>query len=165
MTLPNFLIPNQLATADLVVDSPQSDVVPIPRYQLYFCKLCPSGTLTATIPLAFTQGRGGKSFYAWVGSVWLRLTILVVFLVGMVIASRPFCRLFCPLGAMYGLTARLALTRMKVETSACIDCGKCDKACPLELDVRKEIGGMECIACGDCKKVCPKSGIKRTFGL
>ena len=35
----------------------------------------------------------------------------------------------------------------------------------MELNVLKEIGGMECIACGDCKKVCPKSGIHRVFGL
>ena len=95
----------------------------------------------------------------------LRLSILGLFLVWMVISSRPLCRTFCPLGAIYALTAPLSLTSMKIEHSMCIDCGKCNKSCPMELDVRKEIGGMECIACGDCQKACPKDRISRTFGL
>jgi polyferredoxin len=95
----------------------------------------------------------------------LRLGILAVILVLMVVASRPFCRMFCPLGAIYAFTPRVALTRLEVNHDACIECGKCDQSCPMELNVLKEIGGMECIACGDCKKVCPKQGIKRVFGL
>jgi ferredoxin-type protein NapH len=47
----------------------------------------------------------------------------------------------------------------------CIDCGKCNSVCPMELDVRSEIGGAECIACGDCKKACPQEGGKRTVGI
>lgn len=163
VALPNFKIPNHLKTASLFVDSPQSQINQMPRYQLYFCRLCPNGTLTATIPLYFSKSQ--KSFYVWATGMSLRLAILAVFLILMVLASRPFCRLFCPLGAMYGLTARLALMRMKLDPVKCVQCGKCDQVCPLDLDVRKELGGMECIACGDCKKVCPKSGIKRVFGV
>jgi ferredoxin-type protein NapH len=102
---------------------------------------------------------------SWVTGLGLRLGILVGILALMVVASRPFCRMFCPLGAMYAFTARAALTRLEVDQDACTTCGLCDQACPMELNVLKEIGGMECIACGDCKKVCPKGGIKRVFGL
>lgn len=160
--LPHVVIPNQLATAELVVDSPQSAIQQSPRYLLYFCKLCPNGTLTATLPGLITSD---ARVSAWTSGLMLRLGILGAILVLMVIASRPFCRMFCPLGAMYGLIAPAALTRMKVDNTACIGCGICDKACPVELNVLKEIGGRECIGCGDCKKACPKQGIHRVFGL
>lgn len=164
VALPEFQIPNQLASADLEVSSPQSEVMQSSPYQLYYCRLCPTGTLTATIPSWFSA-QGGKSIYARMSGAWLRLSILGLFLILMVLATRPLCRLFCPLGAIYGLTARYSLCGMSINQEQCIHCGQCNKVCPMELDVQKEIGGSECIVCGDCKKACPKQGIKRTFGL
>ncbi len=164
VALPFFQLPNYLDSANLEVSSPQSEVNQTSPYQLYYCRLCPTGTLTATIP-SFFRPQPGKMFSQRLAAAWLRLSILALFLVAMVLASRPLCRLFCPLGAIYAMTARLSLSGMRIDSSACIDCGKCDKVCPMELDVRKEIGGAECITCGDCKSICPKQGIKRTFGL
>ena len=57
----------------------------------------------------------------------------------------------------------------EVPTSSCIHCGRCVKACPVNLvaqmlaksvkvnDYEKfaELGGMECIECGCCTYVCP----------
>ena len=167
--LPAFAMPNFLTMADLELDSPQStgDFISRnqkPRYQLYYCKLCPAGTLTATVPDYFS-GKSASPMYRRMAGDWLRMSILLFFIALMVIASRPFCRLFCPLGAIYALTARVSMARMKLDETACIDCGICDKACPVGLDVRKEVGGMECIACGDCMKVCPKGGIRRQYGV
>lgn len=161
--LPAFEVPNHLSTADLQLDSPQSRIDQRTKYDLYYCRLCPAGTLTATIPSYFTGA--SQSFGAWLAARALRLGILLAFLVLMILAARPFCRLFCPLGAMYALTARAAVTRMTLNPDACVSCGLCDKVCPVGLDVRKEVGGSECIACGDCKNICPQSGIKRVVGL
>lgn len=162
--LPPFEIPNRLGEANLIVDSPQSIPSLSSPGHLYVCDLCPNGTLTATIPAMF-RSSASNSLYAAAAGRWLRLGILAGFLVLMVIASRPFCRLFCPLGAMYALASPLALTGMSLKKEACTDCGRCDKVCPVDLDVRNEVGGMECIACGDCKRVCAGKGIYRTFGL
>jgi ferredoxin len=161
--LPVFAVPNKLSIADFSVDSPQSTVEQTPRWQLYYCKLCPCGTLTAALPA--TLGSGSSQMISRLGHNALRMSILGIFLVLMVIATRPFCRMFCPLGAIYALTAPLSLSGMAVHSSVCTDCGRCDTVCPMELDVRREVGGSECIACGDCKKVCPQHGIVRTFGL
>ena len=156
---PAMTVPNRLGTADLMVSSPQSVVQQTPRYQLYFCRICPKGTLTASLlPRLF--GRGAEGLYA--GS-WFsfRYLLLFAFLALMILDCRPFCRMLCPLGAMYGLLAPMALTGFRLDRERCTDCGLCDRACPVDLDVRREIGGPECIACGDCIRQCPQGGLQR----
>lgn len=148
--------------AAVLAGSPQSVIAQTPRYSLYYCKLCPVGTLTATIP-AYFAGMGSQ-IYAWSGGTWLRLGILAFFIVLMVLSSRPFCRTFCPLGAIYALAGRVSVSRIEVDKDLCVACGLCDKVCPVELDVMKEAGGAECIACGDCIAACPKGAVRRRFG-
>lgn len=160
--LPMFEVPNLLPEANLAVDSPQSVVNQNPRWQLYYCKLCPAGTLTAALP-SLLGAESSRPLLSRAAAMSVRLGILAAFLVLFVITSRPMCRGFCPLGAMYALTARLSLSGMKIDAGACVDCGLCNKVCPMELDVRTQIGGGECIACGDCMKVCAKNGIHRRF--
>jgi len=48
---------------------------------------------------------------------------------------------------------------MKVEDSKCIHCGKCERSCPMQVDVLKNINSSECIRCGICKDVCPSGAI------
>ncbi|MDQ7825403.1 MAG: 4Fe-4S binding protein [Candidatus Eremiobacteraeota bacterium] len=161
--LPAPVLPDRLAEADITIESPQSIAGQSPLVPLlYYCKICPNGTLTATLPSYSVKGGIQNSMYR--GHV-TRFLILGLFLVLMVFISRPFCRTFCPLGALYALTSRLALIRLTFDQDACVNCGICDKACPVELDVRKEIGGAECIACGDCIAACPKSALRRKAGL
>lgn len=162
--LPVFQVPNHLGEADLEVTSPQSEVTQSSPYQLYYCRLCPTAALTAVIP-SFLRPDADVSLGDRLAAAGLRLGILGVFLVLMVIASRPLCRGFCPLGAIYALAAPLSLSGMRIDREACIDCAKCDKTCPMELDVRREVGSSECITCGDCMKGCPTHGISRTFRL
>ena len=162
ITLPAFEIPDLQDTVDLVLDSPQSVPGQETYYNLYYCKLCPAGTLTATLPAIASGSSGG--IYGGLGGSALRLGILAAFLILMVLVSRPFCQTFCPLGAIYGLFSRFALARMSVDKNACTGCGLCEEVCPVDLDVVKEVGGAECIACGDCIKVCPQTAIARQFG-
>ncbi len=160
--LPYISVPNKLWEGDILLSSPESVVTQTPRYNLYFCKICPKGTLTASLPIKlFTTTSDG----IYSGSSWfsLRFIILYLFLILMILSSRPFCRIMCPLGAIYGLTTKFSLMNFRFDTNTCVDCGLCDKACPVGLDVRKEIGGMECIACGDCIRVCPKNSLSREF--
>ena len=161
VTRPIRTAPNKLATGNLFVTSPQSNVSQEVPYKLYFCQVCPTGALTASIPKKF----GAKATGTYASSGWfnLRYVILYIFLILMLISSRPFCRILCPLGALYGITAKCSVVTMSVDKDVCISCGKCDKVCPVGLDVVKEIGNSECIVCGDCINVCPVNCITRNI--
>jgi len=86
------------------------------------------------------------------------LALLSVTVVGSVLYDRFFCKYLCPAGAMYALVARISPYRLRWNQDACIDCKRCDKACPMNLSVSN--GGAdraaECIACGKCVNACPK---------
>ncbi|WP_417407139.1 4Fe-4S binding protein, partial [Hominenteromicrobium sp.] len=45
----------------------------------------------------------------------------------------------------------------------CVQCGKCLKVCPMNVEVNKESrkrkNATECILCYACTKVCPKKAL------
>ncbi|MFZ2655348.1 MAG: 4Fe-4S binding protein [Victivallales bacterium] len=164
ITLDPVELPNKLAEADILISSPESRASQDPRLKLYFCTHCPAGTLTAALPSKlFSSSSSG--IYAERSLFNLRFAILAAFLIGAVLISRIFCRVMCPLGAIYALTSKYSLHAMSFSAENCISCGKCDKVCPVGLDVRKEVGTPECISCGDCRRVCPKGCFSRKFSL
>ena len=129
----------------------------------FFCKyLCPQGVLEGAIPLAAVntgiRAALGKLF------TW-KLGILTSILVLSVIFYRPFCKWLCPLGAIYALMNKVSLVGMKVEQEKCVSCGKCEKACKMDVDVTKNPDHAECIRCGMCAKVCPTGAIRFRCGF
>jgi polyferredoxin len=71
-----------------------------------------------------------------------------------------WCRYLCPYGALMGLVALLSPSRIRRESSACIDCAKCARVCPalLPVDRLQSIRSAECIGCLECVAVCPAEG-------
>ena len=71
-----------------------------------------------------------------------------------------WCRYLCPYGALMGLAALVSPLRIQREKGACIDCGKCARACPSRLPVDKlvQIRSAECIGCMECVTACPAEG-------
>ena len=68
-----------------------------------------------------------------------------------------WCRFLCPYGALMGLVSTLSPVRIRRDAQACIDCGKCSKACPSSLPVDRlvQIRSAECMSCMECVAVCP----------
>ena len=82
--------------------------------------------------------------------------VFVVLLLVAVFIYRPFCRLFCPYGALLSLAARWSVFKFK-NTDRCIDCLKCIRACPTHeagVAAKKE----ECYMCGRCIEACGDTG-------
>ena len=129
----------------------------------FFCKyLCPQGVLEGAIPLALVnsgiRAALGKLF-TWKLCILLAVTALSV------LFYRPFCKWLCPLGAFYALFNKVSLLQMKVDATACISCGKCARACGMDVDVTKTPDHAECIRCGKCVLACPTGAVHFRYGF
>jgi len=83
--------------------------------------------------------------------------VVLGLMVASIFVQNFWCRHLCPYGALMGLAALLSPLRIARNEEACIDCGKCAKACPSALPVDKlvQIRSAECMACLECVAVCP----------
>ena len=125
----------------------------------WFCKyICPSGTLTAGIPLV-SMNEGLQAAVGWLFT-W-KVFILVVLVLLSIVVYRPFCHYICPLGAVYGLFNPIAFYRYQVNEDKCTKCGACQKACNLDIKVWEKPNSTECIRCGECLKKCPFGALER----
>jgi len=86
--------------------------------------------------------------------------VMAVLVVASVFVENFWCRYFCPYGALMGLAALASPLRIRRDTSLCIDCDKCTKACPSQLPVAQliTIQSAECTACLSCVAACPAAG-------
>ena len=123
----------------------------------FFCEyLCPVGTLEGGVPLVLLNDVLRPAL-GWLFR-W-KLLILIVCILSSIFIYRPFCKYLCPLGAFYALFQRVSLIRMKVDASACVNCGKCAGVCPMQVDPSKTPNSAECIRCGECVRACPADAL------
>ncbi len=98
------------------------------------------------------------------GAVWAEsavgLILLIITIIGSILYDRFFCKYLCPMGALYGIIAKISPFRVVRNENICIDCGICSKVCPVNIDVAKskEVKSAECINCQICVLKCPKAG-------
>ena len=121
--------------------------------------------LGATIVTVFT----GPSILPWVHpNVWIvrvcSLSVLGLIFLGLVVASSGFgrrlwCVYLCPLGAVYGLCARVPLPRLSI--ARCTQCGSCDR-CPMQAadGEQHSVLAHQCILCFDFEHDCAAEGFR-----
>lgn len=94
---------------------------------------------------------------------------LVYYAVGIILAfafkdNRAFCKYICPITIFLKPMSRFSMLRVKCDTEKCVSCGKCQKVCPMNVDMtdnsRKRVNGTECILCMECIERCPKEALK-----
>lgn len=79
--------------------------------------------------------------------------------------KRAFCKIACPVSLIMKGPSKLALIKIKPSGQKCIGCGKCNRECPMDVDVMsyikagEKVLSTECILCRSCLKVCPVQAI------
>ncbi len=124
-----------------------------------------AGLLWGTFKATELIFRHGDPCFAMIGSgtneevPWTAFVVLGALVVASLFVSMPFCRWFCPLAAVLNVVSRAGLTRIHRDTTTCIDCGRCSRACPMHIEVAKRpsITEARCLACGECLLACPVS--------
>lgn len=159
-------IPDWLSSGRYVTLAVLAIALPLTLHEPWFCKLCPAGTLEAGLPIVsqafFKVKLLGRYSQFWEMVGWLfviKLAILTAVIVASFLIKRPFCRMFCPLGAVFGLFNRISF--LQINKSGPDDPKvECRKLCPVDMDIRKDPASADCIRCMQCT-VCP--GVAHNF--
>ena len=99
-----------------------------------------------------------KAFFTF-GGTPLTYAISGLFALLSILIFRPFCRLFCPLGAWLSLLSHASSFRVRVG-SDCIGCGKCDDACSFGAMDHGRGDAADCLLCGECIHACPIGSLR-----
>ena len=116
--------------------------------EAWYCKyFCPAGTLEAGLPMLILQ----PSLRQTIGILFYnKLAIMIGFIVWSVLASRPFCRTACPLGAFYSLFKKFKLVKLRFIEENCTRCKECHSVCPMGVKFNESPENAECISCLKC---------------
>jgi polyferredoxin len=131
-------------------------------HPLFICRVCPAAGLEVSVPrLIRTAIQPGPAI--WPDAP--KFVILALFLGAIFVLDRPWCRVLCPLGAIFGLFNKIAILRPRVLKDRCSDCAQCRKVCPAGLDPEKDLNGPRCLRCFSCLSCARKAvEIKAHFG-
>jgi polyferredoxin len=94
-------------------------------------------------------------FFRGIGVVGIAVIVWLVLL--SVLIQNFWCRYLCPYGALMGLVSMISPVKIRRDKEACVECGKCSKACPARIAVDQLvlIRSAECNACMACVAACP----------
>lgn len=126
-----------------------------------FCKVCPAGSLFASIPHRFVSPEFNYGTFFWV-----HVGTLVAAVVAFVLIGRFWCRYLCPLGSIFGAFNRVSILGVRIDAARCNQCRKCLDVCPVNIENPEEIGrSTDCIQCGKCVEHCSRDALKITASV
>lgn len=130
-------------------------------------------SLLIPVYLVFVLNYDVRNNYIWTHTelAWMFVGNGIYYAIGIPLAfilknKRAFCKIACPVSLVMMPTASIGAIKLKPSGNKCIECKKCNKVCPMDIDVmsyiknNKPITSLECILCDDCKVVCPQKAIK-----
>lgn len=88
-------------------------------------------------------------------TIALEGALLLIIIILELLTRRFFCRSFCPLGALLACIGQTRKLRVEVDRETCIECGICEKSCPMGLTPQLGEGlSAYCWNCGECIDNC-----------
>jgi ferredoxin len=134
-------------------------ILPMALGENWFSKLCPMGTLIGGIPwVSINPDIRGMIR----GIFWVKVAILLIYLLLSTISKRPFCQTSCPLGAIYSLFNKASFFRLTWDGKTCTHCNKCEEICPMDIKIYENANPVDCIRCLDCIR-CPSVSLTHPF--
>ena len=128
-------------------------------HPLFFCRVCPAGAVEAALPYT-VQTAIYSDQTMWPSAA--KSVILVAFLVAALFMWRPWCTLFCPLGAIFGLCNRVSAIFLRFHSDRCNHCDVCRRLCHYGGRSESRAGELECVRCLDCTQ-CQAITVEHVF--
>lgn len=125
-------------------------------HPLFICRVCPAAGLEVSVP------RLVKSALAGGPAIWPdapKFIVLGIFLAAIFVFHRPWCRILCPLGAIFSLFNRFSLVAVSVDDERCTQCRRCHRSCAAGLQPEREPDSGRCLRCLECL-ACPREAVK-----
>ena len=88
-------------------------------------------------------------------------SVLILILLMSIKNGRLYCNTVCPVGAFLGLISKVSFFKIRIENSACKNCGVCEFVCKAECidSDNKEIDMSRCVNCYNCFSACSTNAI------
>jgi polyferredoxin len=130
-------------------------------HPLFICRLCPAGAIEGALPNMANQAIAGQPI-VWPTAV--KTAILVMIVIAMFFTWRPWCTLFCPLGAFYSLLNHVSFLFLRFHRDRCIECADCRSLCVDGGSAERRIDGLHCLRCAECTN-CRAVTVETVFSL
>ena len=97
---------------------------------------------------------------------WMFLSVggllLLLIIIGSLFIERFFCKYLCPLGALFTLTSRFRLFRIKKPSKDCGSCRMCTRKCSMAIPLYRysEVRSGEYIDCMRCVGACRRDNVQ-----
>jgi polyferredoxin len=134
-------------------------LIPYVTKENWFSKLCPCGTVIGGLPWVTLNDNVRSMVRAL---FWVKVAILIFFVTTSTMVKRPFCRAFCPLGAIFSLFNKSSFLQLAWNPETCTRCGKCQKICPVDIRPDRNWSNPDCLRCLDCTR-CPSLRLVTVF--
>lgn len=120
--------------------------------------------LAAFIDTPYNRAADIKMYLFFAHASSLTIKVLAALILLSVLVRSFWCRYLCPYGALLGMLSWLSPFKIRRNAATCIDCNKCTKICPANIQVARAgtVWSDECNACLKCVDACP---VRETLDL
>jgi polyferredoxin len=103
-----------------------------------------------------------RTLFEFSGNALMSWGVLLMLATLSLAVERFGCRYLCPFGVVLALLNRLSPFRPRIDVARCVTCGRCSKACPMNIDPAKDgTAHPECVRCYACVQACRRPGAMR----